>query len=544
MRFIQMKLNNFRQFKGKNTINFTSDKDKNVTIILGDNGAGKTTLLQAFNWCLYDVIKLDHPNEIINKEALNEAEVGKIVTVEVEIELEHLDKKYRCRKYIDYMRNPEGNIRKYEEDQIFTITDASGETKKTNQNAIREIFPSDLSTYFLFDGERMKELGNNESKGRKDLSRAVKNLMGLDVLETAKLHLEKAKKEFETEFVSDKSSRLDEINIIIKDLSEKIEKEKINKVKYEEEKEELEVKLAEVNEYLKNTAALKELQEKRENLNKQLSSIENKIEDKRNDMFSVFSRGSSKFFFGETLVELRSKLKKSNLRDKGIEGINGPAIDQLLKNGRCICGCDLTTNTEAKKQLEDLKKFLPPESYATLLKGLEVTMNHTEANNKEFYNNFNKMYDDYNKLQNERDNIINESRENEKIISDIGDQDLTEKNNEYLQLRSLISSKDQAIGSCKNTIDSYEQTIRARESERSNIVVTNDLNDIVRMKVDICQNLIDKIDKKLKEKETIVRDELQERTTNLLSRMLNSNKRIEIEEDLKLHKCRSICRSV
>ena len=63
-----MKLNNFRQFKGKNTINFTPDKNKNVTIILGDNGAGKTTLLQAFNWCLYDVIKLDHPNEIINKD--------------------------------------------------------------------------------------------------------------------------------------------------------------------------------------------------------------------------------------------------------------------------------------------------------------------------------------------------------------------------------------------------------------------------------------------------------------------------------------------
>ncbi len=531
MIFKQMKLNNFRQFKGKNTLNFTTDKKKNVTIILGDNGAGKTTLLQAFNWCLYDSIKLDHPTEIINKEALSETAIGKSVSVEVEIELDHLDKTYHCRKFIDYVRNNDGEFRKFEEGQVFTITDSTGETKRTTQNAIREIFPSDLSAYFLFDGERMKELGNNESKGRKDLSRAVKNLMGLDFLESGKIHLEKAKKEFEMEFVSDKSSRLDEINEIIRDLSSKIEEEKNNKAKYEEEKEELEEKLSEVNEYLKNTAALKELQEKRENLNKQLTSTENKIDDKRKDMFTTFSNGSSKFFFGETLVELRNKLKKSNLKDKGIEGINGPAIEHLLKNGRCICGCNLNENLEAKKNLEDLKKYLPPESYATLLKGLEVTMNHTESNNKQFYANFNKMYDEYNKLQNEKDNIINEIRENDKVIDDIGDQDLSEKNNEYKQYRSQISSKDQAIGSCKNMIESYEQTIRARENERSNIVVNNDLNKIVRLKVDICQSLIDKIDKKLKEKELIVRDELQDKTTILLSRMLNSNKKIEIEDD-------------
>lgn len=532
MKFRRMKLNNFRQFKGQTVLDFSTDPSKNITVILGDNGAGKTTLLQAFNWCLYGVAKLDNPNEIMNKEVLNEVEIGRAASVEVELELEHLDKVYRCRKYIDYIRNQEGNIRKEEDGQVFTITDSkTGETRRTTQNAIREIFPSDLSTYFLFDGERMKELGNNESKGKKDLSNAVKNLMGLDFLESAKTHLEKAKKEFQTEFVADNSTRLGEINAIISDLDSKIEEEKQNKKKYEEELEELEESLDKINEELKSTAALKELQEKREFFNKQLTQLEINIEKKKQDMFTVFSKGSSNFFFGSTLVSLRKKLEKTNLKDKGIEGINGMAIKHLLQSGRCICGCDLNSNETAKKNLEDLKKYLPPESYATLLKGLEVTMNHTEKNNEAFYSNFNKMYAEYNKMLSDRDDLINDSKENDKIIADIGDQDLSEKNREYLNLRSQISSKNQAIGSCKNAIESYENTIRARENERSNITVNNDVNEIVKMKIAICQKLIDEVDKKLHSKEVQVKDELQNKTSNLLSRMLNSNKRIEIEND-------------
>ena len=208
MIFRKMKLHNFRQFKGDTEISFSTDKDKNVTVITGNNGAGKTTLLQAFNWCLYGQVKLENPDELITKEIISKLDVGDKERVEVSLEFEHLKKIYTCRNYIDFIRNSYGNIQKLDEDRLFSISDPdTGETKRTTQNAIREIFPSDLSTYFLFDGERMQDLVDNQRVGKKDLSNAVKNLLGLDVLENAKYHLEKAKKEFETEFVSDSSSR-------------------------------------------------------------------------------------------------------------------------------------------------------------------------------------------------------------------------------------------------------------------------------------------------------------------------------------------------
>ena len=42
------------RYKGDNELRFSTDDEKNVTIVLGDNTFGKTTLAQAFRWALYE----------------------------------------------------------------------------------------------------------------------------------------------------------------------------------------------------------------------------------------------------------------------------------------------------------------------------------------------------------------------------------------------------------------------------------------------------------------------------------------------------------
>ncbi len=532
MIFRKMNLHNFRQFKGDTEISFSTSKEKNVTVIIANNGAGKTTLLQAFNWCLYGQIKLDNPDELITKEILSKIAVGEKACVEVSLEFEHSKKIYTCRKYIDYIRNSNGNIQKLVEDLTFTISDpVTGETKRTTQNAIREIFPRDLSTYFLFDGERMQDLVDNQRVGKKDLSKAVKNLLGLDVLENSKYHLEKAKKEFETEFVSDNSSKLNQINEDLKLLDEKLDIENKNKEKYEDELIELEKRQSKVNEILKSNAALKELQNKRVEYNKQMEKIQDEIEKKKIQIFKTFGTASVNYFLGSTFEILQEKIQKSDLRDKVIEGINANAINHILNDGVCICGNNLYNNQDAIKRLEKLKSYLPPESYSVLLKSLEVHINNAIENNRKYYENFNRMYEDYNNLINNKDIITNKINDNEKLIADVGDQDLSKYNDEYIQLRNSIASKNQAIGSCKNQIEVMKQSQRNKEDERSRITVSSNINDAVQFKVDICQKLINDMTNRLNKKEREVKDDLQNKISELLSKMLNSEKSIYIEDD-------------
>ena len=535
MIFRKMKLHNFRQFKGDTEISFSTDKDKNVTVITGNNGAGKTTLLQAFNWCLYGQVKLENPDELITKEIISKLDVGDKERVEVSLEFEHLKKIYTCRNYIDYIRNSNGNIQKLDEDRLFSISDPdTGETKRTTQNAIREIFPSDLSTYFLFDGERMQDLVDNQRVGKKDLSNAVKNLLGLDVLENAKYHLEKAKKEFETEFVSDSSSRLAQINEELKIIDEKIEEENKNKEKYENELIDLEKKQSKVNDILKSNAGLKELQNKRVEYAKTMERLESDIEKKKSDIFKTFGTASVNYFLGTTFDQLKEKIKKSDLSDKAIEGINANAINHILKNGECICGCNLKNNPEAITKLEKLRSYLPPESYSILLKGLEVNINNAVDNNGRYYENFNKMYDEYNNLINQKDILTNRINDNEKLIADAGDQDLSKYNEEYIELRNMIASKNQAIGSCKNQIEVLKQNQRNREDERSRITVSSNINDSVQFKVDVCEKLINDMSLRLNKKEKEVKADLQEKTS-LQNQLNNFQKELPVMKESLLH---------
>jgi len=78
-------LKNFRQYKGKTTINFSCDSAQNVTIILGDNTFGKTTLLQSFNWCFYETVLLPNEKFLLNYDVAKTLPEGSSTEVEVEI---------------------------------------------------------------------------------------------------------------------------------------------------------------------------------------------------------------------------------------------------------------------------------------------------------------------------------------------------------------------------------------------------------------------------------------------------------------------------
>ncbi len=47
MLLLKLEINNFRQFFGRQTINFSTDPVKNITLIHAENGVGKTAFLNA-----------------------------------------------------------------------------------------------------------------------------------------------------------------------------------------------------------------------------------------------------------------------------------------------------------------------------------------------------------------------------------------------------------------------------------------------------------------------------------------------------------------
>ena len=95
-------LKNFRQFKDI-TLEFSTNNEKNVTIVIGDNGSGKSTLLQAFFWCLYDKESFSD-KELFNKENFKSIDINRTIAVEVIIHLIHSNTEYSIARLIEYKK--------------------------------------------------------------------------------------------------------------------------------------------------------------------------------------------------------------------------------------------------------------------------------------------------------------------------------------------------------------------------------------------------------------------------------------------------------
>lgn len=154
-------LNNFRQYKGTNNIQFSTNPEKNVTIITGENTCGKTTLVQSFIWCLYG--KIDFKDkEILNAEVRNElmnGTIGSKKSASVNVRLSHNGTDYLITRKEEYELN---NLMKLTTEKKFSIyeIDQSKNTIPLNKDdfhkVIENILPENLSDYFFFGEKELK----------------------------------------------------------------------------------------------------------------------------------------------------------------------------------------------------------------------------------------------------------------------------------------------------------------------------------------------------------------------------------------------------
>ena len=192
----RMIVENFRQFYGKQEINFfsSSQEHANVTVIFGENGRGKTGLFRAIMFCLFGERRLSQDGDVphdelqlVNIFAL-EANPGQPVRTVVELEFTHREQLYRLRRAILGMQDGKRIIEEEDEKRL-SITLADGNTQPVSTTEIDAVIDSILDRrvkdYFLFDGEKIERLTRASIEQRREISAGIRNLLNVDSLETA-----------------------------------------------------------------------------------------------------------------------------------------------------------------------------------------------------------------------------------------------------------------------------------------------------------------------------------------------------------------------
>ena len=369
----KISLRNFRNFKNSE-IEFSCDSDKNFTIILGQNTYGKTTLVKSFIWCLYRINLFDDKILLNSDVADSMRPNSEPQTAKVEVVLEHKGFSYKITTKETYTKNYSGNLTIMNK-AYSSVVKIDGEnaipiSSSRVEEEIESILRPELKEYFFFDGET----NSIESVStKKNLTSAVTNILGLNNVEMIKDYYDPTKNESVTTYLRKELIAVDDA--VLDNLNEDLEKATKNKEKVEQDIIETKAEITRLEGQLKTQNDLLDANkdvEKDQNDKHKLEKDNNQLKEEKEKSFlrmiQMFNSSCAflKVLFANSYIkfDLKTLMESSSFKsDTSYKGINEEAVDELIKNGRCICGALITNGNDAYKHLLEAKEHMEPHDF-------------------------------------------------------------------------------------------------------------------------------------------------------------------------------------
>lgn len=526
---------NFRQFINEK-INFSIESEKNVTVIHGENGTGKTTLLKAFDWVFYGNHNLfgDGKEKLLNKSIVRNMMNRETIDMKVEVCFIHKNIEQRLCRIQTYERVNNKVVPK-ESNLKIESKDKNGRwesiTTATPQNHIDRIFPKSLSSYFLFDGERIRNLGDNNREGKKDIKEAISTVLNLDVLNNSVKHLKGVIKEYEKEYspefynkenndmISDINAKESELSIIIETIRTKENNDDLYKDELKKLSDQL-ISFEEVKKYELEKVGLEG------DLNSHQISKENLI-----SQYKKLFNNNSVGILGESLfAATRKYLENFELQDGVIEGISGKAIDQILEKKECLCGESIESGCRIHNALTELKKFLPPENYGVMVNGLLKNISSLHGKKEEYSLEADRIYNELLALQIEIDKTSNRINE----ISDYLETNDSETIKNIEKKRKNIVNNCTSLSIEIDQLKTKELVLKAEIKEQKNrlkeVELSNSADQLIQRKIEVVESLILYFEDFYDKQESEVKSHLQDLVGNIFNSIMTKDYKISFDE--------------
>lgn len=542
-----IKLINFRQFKNE-TIEFSTNPEKNVTIIIGENGTGKTTLEQAFFWCLYGTTKFKDKkilNRYVAEQLSNSSQIAK---ASVELRLVHENTNYLIRRIQAFKRAPNGSIVGQPSELVvgiikdgnieYQFAGNTADNLRARNNIIQRILPQEISQYFFFDGEIINEMSSQIASGKKSsqFATAVKGLTGLQSLQMALKHLGKGTTgvigKFNEDFQNDSDVELVRLNKEITKYEETIvaNTQRLDEIK-DLINEAEQSKIAFQNE-LKTFDEAKQLQKEKEEYEVRLKAYKDDQEFQRKNICRNFSQNSGRYIGAALVEEALNLLVNSDLKGTDIPGIDINTINCLLERKICICGTHLDQGSMPYQAVEKLRNYVAPESIGSAV-GQFITK--TQADYQIDTKLYSVVKDGLGKISTNEDqiakleeNITSIERQLLGASSPEKVKELQGKINECSKRKKEYESEQVLLNREQGSLDTRLKDAKAQCKQ---LVLMGEQNKIVFACKEYTSELIKRFENDYKMRENETRNKLQEYINEMFLKIYGNGIRLIIDEN-------------
>lgn len=347
MKLKALKINNFRQFYGEQTINFSTDKEKNITLIHAENGTGKTALLNAILWCFFEELtsNFKDPNMLQNKVAKSEGKQS----FGVQIEFEDDNGGLFLAQRLERERNRVFRVFKFEDNSYNEIDNPT--------SFINSVIPRDMAKYFFFQGEGIGKMSG--AKGEGGVKKAVKEILGFTIAELALEDIKKIKREYQSQLASsDKSGALQKHQSRREALEDRIDKLKAEVGNLESSIETYTEKLEAIDERLRtsDSAIIKLLHKTRQDHEANLKREEIRLKQSLLEKRQLITEYATTVFGYELSNTALDFIDEQEYKGTIPAPYNEQLVQDILSETKCICGADVSPGSEAFSRIQGMLK--------------------------------------------------------------------------------------------------------------------------------------------------------------------------------------------
>lgn len=542
MKIKTLKLRNFRQFMEMD-LEFSVCPTKNVSVIIAENSTGKTTLMQSIKWCLYgdEETELDNKLHLLNKYVQQTSNKEKEnLSVQLVIEEEGID--YEITRAREVYRK---SNKIFKEIISIEFKDSSGETKiltsppgestldgKKINRMINKILTKEMSHYFLFDGERINDLGNNNAKSRSDIRNAIGAINGFNILDNSLRALTNMKRFYKSnlsEGTNDKKIKILNNDMIIHEDLRKDYKLENNKI--QKEIKESESKINRLDNELSLYDQIQDLTKQRKELEGKIAKNSSKLQEMgKNILFDSYNY-RTKMMMGLLNEKYRNIDFNEEYDKKTISSMQASAIDEIIKRGVCICGEKITDRH--KDHLLEQRNYQPPISNSQLVRIFQNNLKDEMAGMNTAYQYLQRLKNDY------IETIDNMGIEKESLLelSDkIGNNDsitIKQKNNERLELKNRISELSKRKNIVEYHIENEKKELSTKEKLYKELINEKNKNIFNEIKYDLVDDSIMILEERNKKDRIARKHQIEEIANNHFSEIIYKNKKLSLNDNFE-----------
>lgn len=516
-------LTNFRQFYGEQTIHFSTNEDKNVTLIHAENGVGKTALLNAILWCFFKTFtpNFKDPRSLINNAAKAEGKQN----YKVEIEFEEEGRNYSVQRA--YGPVTQDTFR------VFIIEAGDFKEIPNPDIFINSVIPKDMANYFFFQGEGV---GSFTSKhGGKQIKEAIQKILGFTVAKNALEDVQKIKKEYSKSLqradkdgeISKIQRDIDQLESDLQEDNKRLEEKSESVERYTSEIQRIDAQLAS-----SNSEFIKAKHKERADAERDLKDAHNNLSRFENNRVNLIKKHAVNVFAHEISFEVLDFIDEDEFKSTIPSPYNENLVYKILEETQCICGADISVGSEAYNRIQDLLKSASDpqqESRVTKAQAELRSIKKISSQAKEDFE-FNLKG-----ISSSRDNV-SKFEERLKNISieiqgakDIGDIQELEKRRSQFQMR--LGDDNRSIGNLERKVKDSASLLEKKRGEILRLKSSSSEVNKYRELEDIAQKVQSTIESTLALTQKNVELKIMEKVNSFLGQFVRQDYRAKMDKN-------------